>query len=129
VWAFGEGYRAFRSEDPQFAQFLRSRLELALGALFRRRREWSAGELVERLALAPAGSDTSLRLVGCDVAASSAPTLGRGVAWEAVREWLERGMIVQVAAARREPGPQSAAAARDSREQAEGHTWPARAAG
>jgi hypothetical protein len=35
VWAFGEGYRAFRKEDPVFAHFLRTRLERALGALDR----------------------------------------------------------------------------------------------
>jgi hypothetical protein len=35
VWAYGEGYRAFRRDDPRFAQFLRDRLELALRALER----------------------------------------------------------------------------------------------
>jgi hypothetical protein len=35
VWALGEGYRAFRADDPAFASFLRDRLELALGALDR----------------------------------------------------------------------------------------------
>jgi hypothetical protein len=35
VWAFGEGYRAFRREDPAFAQFLADRLDLALAALNR----------------------------------------------------------------------------------------------
>jgi hypothetical protein len=35
VWAFGEGYRALRREDPAFAQFLRDRLDLALRALQR----------------------------------------------------------------------------------------------
>ncbi|WP_053227874.1 hypothetical protein [Solirubrobacter soli] len=35
VWAYGEGYRAFRDENPPFAQFLRNRLELALRALER----------------------------------------------------------------------------------------------
>ncbi|GAA1577479.1 hypothetical protein GCM10009804_37570 [Kribbella hippodromi] len=35
VWALGEGYAAFRQVDPAFAAFLRSRLELALGALER----------------------------------------------------------------------------------------------
>lgn len=33
VWALGEGYRAFRADDPAFAAFLRSRLDLAIGAL------------------------------------------------------------------------------------------------
>src|SRR4051794_17021266 len=31
VWALGEGYAAFRRDDPAFAAFLRDRLELALG--------------------------------------------------------------------------------------------------
>jgi len=35
VWAFGEGYRAFRLQDPAFARFLAGRLDLALGALDR----------------------------------------------------------------------------------------------
>ncbi|CAN7522118.1 hypothetical protein LJR186_003685 [Microbacterium foliorum] len=35
VWAFGEGYAAFRREDAEFAAFLLSRLHLALDALGR----------------------------------------------------------------------------------------------
>ncbi|WP_432946707.1 hypothetical protein ACQPXM_08945 [Kribbella sp. CA-253562] len=35
VWALGEGYEVFRTVDPAFARFLRSRLELALDALDR----------------------------------------------------------------------------------------------
>lgn len=35
VWAFGEGYAAFRREDADFAAFLLSRLHLALDALGR----------------------------------------------------------------------------------------------
>lgn len=35
VWAFGEGYAAFRREDPDFAAFLLTRLHLALDALGR----------------------------------------------------------------------------------------------
>ncbi|WP_244093538.1 MULTISPECIES: hypothetical protein [unclassified Microbacterium] len=35
VWAFGEGYAAFRREDPEFAAFLRERLHLCLDALRR----------------------------------------------------------------------------------------------
>ena len=35
VWALGEGYAAFRHEDPAFAGVLRGRLDLALGALQR----------------------------------------------------------------------------------------------
>ncbi|MFF2299829.1 hypothetical protein [Arthrobacter sp. NPDC058127] len=33
VWALGEGYAAFKSADPQFAAFLQSRLDLAVGSL------------------------------------------------------------------------------------------------
>lgn len=35
IWAYGEGYEAFRRHDPAFARFLRSRMELALDALDR----------------------------------------------------------------------------------------------
>jgi hypothetical protein len=35
VWALGEGYAAFRHEDPAFAAFLRERLDLAIAALDR----------------------------------------------------------------------------------------------
>ncbi len=35
IWAFGEGYEAFRREDPAFAAFLRERMGLALDALDR----------------------------------------------------------------------------------------------
>jgi hypothetical protein len=35
VWALGEGYEVFRSVDPAFARFLRTRMELALDALDR----------------------------------------------------------------------------------------------
>ena len=33
IWALGEGYAAFRTEDPAFATFLRQRLELAIDAV------------------------------------------------------------------------------------------------
>ena len=35
IWALGEGYAAFRHDDPAFAGFLRDRLELAIGAVDR----------------------------------------------------------------------------------------------
>jgi hypothetical protein len=35
IWALGEGYAAFAGPDPAFAQFLRARLDLAVGALDR----------------------------------------------------------------------------------------------
>jgi hypothetical protein len=35
IWALGEGYAAFRTEDPDFASFLRRRLELAVDAVDR----------------------------------------------------------------------------------------------
>ncbi len=35
IWALGEGYAAFRNQDPAFASFLRDRLDLAIGAVNR----------------------------------------------------------------------------------------------
>lgn len=35
LWAFGEGFAAFRRSDPAFAAFLRSRMDLAVTALHR----------------------------------------------------------------------------------------------
>lgn len=35
VWALGEGYAAFRQDDPAFARFLAARLDLAVAALHR----------------------------------------------------------------------------------------------
>ncbi|HEX2771600.1 MAG TPA: hypothetical protein VHN18_04115, partial [Micromonosporaceae bacterium] len=35
VWALGEGYAAWRTADPEFASFLRQRLDLAIAALER----------------------------------------------------------------------------------------------
>ena len=35
IWALGEGYAAFDETDPEFAAFLRDRLELAIGAVDR----------------------------------------------------------------------------------------------
>jgi hypothetical protein len=35
IWALGEGYAAFRDDDPAFASFLRERLELSIGAVDR----------------------------------------------------------------------------------------------
>jgi len=35
IWALGEGYAAFADEDPEFAAFLRDRLELAIDAVDR----------------------------------------------------------------------------------------------
>ncbi len=35
IWALGEGYAAFRDEDPAFAAFLRQRLDLAVDAVDR----------------------------------------------------------------------------------------------
>ena len=35
IWAYGEGFAAFRTTDPAFARFLQGRLRLAVGALDR----------------------------------------------------------------------------------------------
>jgi hypothetical protein len=72
-----------------------TRLELALCALFRCQVEWPASRLVERLAQAPLGSDDNLALVGSSGGRSLAH-LGRGAAWDAVQEWLERGLVAEV---------------------------------
>lgn len=48
VWAFGEGYAAFREQDPEFASFLRDRLTLSREAIDRqslaRYGEWEASD-------------------------------------------------------------------------------------
>src|SRR5919199_1457925 len=80
-----------------------TRLELALCALFRCQVEWSAAGLVERLAQGPVGSDDNLGLVG----STGVRRLGRGAAWDVVREWLERGVLAEV-----QPAPRAPAAGR-----------------
>lgn len=106
----------------------RTRLELALCALFRCRREWPARELVERLALAPVGSDDTLALVG---RRGPAPlrALGRGAAWDAVRDWLERGMVTEVESIDTAPARGLAPAVGGTVGQAETRSWPARSPG
>ncbi|RUQ96942.1 hypothetical protein [Labedella endophytica] len=48
LWAFGEGYAAFRTEDPEFASFLRDRLTLSREAIDRqslaRYGEWEVSD-------------------------------------------------------------------------------------
>jgi hypothetical protein len=48
VWAFGEGYAAFREQDPEFASFLRDRLTLSREAIDRqslaRYGEWEVSD-------------------------------------------------------------------------------------
>jgi len=73
----------------------RTRLDLALTALYRCQHDWPVGALVERLALAPAGSDDNMALVTA-THSRAAQKLGRGAAWDAVRDWLERGVLVEV---------------------------------
>jgi hypothetical protein len=102
----------------------RTRLELALCALFRCQAEWPASRLIERLAQAPLDSDDNLELVG-STDARRRMSLGRGAAWDVLRDWLEQGMVTQVppacsASARSTAVLQSrAATAGDSR------PWPA----
>ncbi|HEY7061322.1 MAG TPA: hypothetical protein VII06_07585 [Chloroflexota bacterium] len=68
-----------------------TRLELALTALYRCQRDWPVADLVERLAVAPAGGDDNTTLV-----TAAHRHIGRGAAWDAVRDWLERGILVEV---------------------------------
>ena len=87
-----------------------TRLELALCALFRCQTQWSAAALVERLGRAPEGSDDSLALV----AGTGSRCIGPGAAWDAVEDWLERGVLAQVLLTRRVPASSTAAAPRAS---------------
>ena len=51
IWAYGEGYAAFRDVDPVFAAFLRDRMELAVDALERQvLTEYGQTQMVDGLA-------------------------------------------------------------------------------
>jgi hypothetical protein len=99
-----------------------TRLEIALCALFRCRREWSARELVERLALAPAHSNETLALMG-PLGAVPLRVLGRGPAWDAVRDWIERGLLSEVEATSPPPEADVASAIRGAAGHAGAHSW------
>lgn len=105
-----------------------TRLELALCALFRCQREWPAGALVARLADAPRGSDDNRALDGRPCAGPLRP-LGRGAAWDALSDWLARGLVVECAPARRALVPGTVAASRDVIADAGATAEPARSPG
>ncbi|HZR99686.1 MAG TPA: hypothetical protein VFE37_13320 [Chloroflexota bacterium] len=105
-----------------------TRLELALCALFRCQREWPAGALVARLAEAPRGSDDNRALDGRPCAGPLRP-LGRGAAWDALSDWLARGLVVECAPARRALVPGTVAASRDVIADAGATAEPARSPG
>ena len=68
IWAYGEGYAAFKDVDPGFAAFLRDRMELAVDALERQvLDDYGQPQMVDGLAL-PAwliadGADASAEAV------------------------------------------------------------------
>ncbi|WP_091228177.1 hypothetical protein [Microbacterium sp. 3J1] len=94
VWAFGEGYAAFLSEDADFAAFLLSRLHLALDALGReslsRAGQWvrSDGRRLPAWLIAGGADATSEAMLGLAAAAEvgdarsrqALDTYGEGVA-------------------------------------------------
>jgi hypothetical protein len=72
-----------------------SRLELALCEAFRCQPSWSTEALVERLSLAPGGSE----LVSTALENYAAPPLGRTAAWAILRRWLDEGRLLDGGAA------------------------------
>jgi hypothetical protein len=94
VWAFGEGYAAFRREDAEFAKFLRARLYLCLDALGReslsRAGQWvrSDGRKLPAWLIAGGADATAEAMLGLAAAAeagdarsrSALQTYGEGVA-------------------------------------------------
>ncbi|HLH26538.1 MAG TPA: hypothetical protein VK066_28795 [Chloroflexota bacterium] len=105
-----------------------TRLEIGLCALFRCRREWPARALAERLARAPAGSDDNLGPLGRDATVVARP-LGRGAAWEAVGDWVERGVLVEAPAVGPAPARTRVPVAESPVAAAEPRSWPARSPG
>lgn len=94
VWAFGEGYAAFRTEDAEFAAFLLARLHLALDALDReslsRAGQWvsSDGRRLPAWLIAGGADATAEAMLGFAAAAEAGDarsrraleTYGEGVA-------------------------------------------------
>ncbi|MGZ4640408.1 MAG: hypothetical protein ACXV2J_15270 [Actinomycetes bacterium] len=70
VWALGEGYAAFRKDDPAFAGFLRERLDLSIAALNREVLDAYGtfqsidGERTPRWLIADGGDATSEAMLG-----------------------------------------------------------------
>ncbi|MFJ2551940.1 hypothetical protein [Microbacterium sp. NPDC087591] len=84
VWAFGEGYAAFRREDAEFAKFLRSRLHLCLDALGKeslsRAGQWvrSDGRKLPAWLIAGGADATAEAMLGLAAAAEAGDSRSRG---------------------------------------------------
>lgn len=83
VWAFGEGWAAFRRDDPAFAEFLRARLDLGLDALQReslgRAGQWvrSDGRDLPAWLIAGGADATAEAMLGLAAAAEAGDTRSR----------------------------------------------------
>lgn len=83
VWAFGEGWAAFRREDPEFAGFLRARLHLCLDALGReslgRAGQWvqSDGRRLPAWLIAGGADATAEAMLGLAAAAEAGDARSR----------------------------------------------------
>lgn len=79
IWALGEGYAAFAGEDPQFADFLEDRLDLALGAVERQvltdygTWEVADGERVPAWLIVDGADATAEAVLGLDAYVASNP--------------------------------------------------------
>lgn len=95
IWALGEGYAAFRHQDPAFATFLRDRLELAIDAVDRqvldrygdylhidgeRTPAWLIADGADATAEAMLGLAAYVDAGGSSAARTALSRLGRGVA-------------------------------------------------
>jgi len=95
IWALGESYAAFQNDDPAFAKFLRTRLDLAIGAVDRqvldRYREyldidgqrtpaWLIADGADATAEAVLGLSAYVSAGGPNAARKTLSRLGEGVA-------------------------------------------------
>lgn len=84
VWAFGEGYAAFRREDAEFAKFLLTRLHLCLDALGKeslsRAGQWvrSDGRKLPAWLIAGGADATAEAMLGLAAAAEAGDSRSRG---------------------------------------------------
>jgi len=93
VWAFGEGYAAFRRADPAFAAFLQDRLQLSVAALGRdvlsryRQYEVADGKRVPAWLIVNGADATAEAVLGLAAYTRSAP--GDDAARRALRRFAE----------------------------------------
>ena len=93
LWAFGEGYAAFRRSDPGFAAFLRDRLRLSLAALNRdvlsqyRRYDVADGRRVPAWLIVDGADATAEAVLGLSAYVTAAP--GDGAARRALGRFAE----------------------------------------